>query len=475
MVKKYIVVLPLAVIAILATIFQYPVHIINALTLESVPGYGVQISIVRVIFEPVLGVLLYLNRSLYPLQELPIALGWIVTFYVLYGLYKVRSTISDGQRSRRVLLFLGNLPLLIGICFAIFVVILFLPLPNNTIVNNTDNEVLVTTHAHTEFSHDGLMSQEKMWQWHRRNGFDAFFITDHANYAKTLEFSQRQRRRELPPEPLILVGQEHSGSNHMSLLGLKGTFETKGKPDSVIVNLVHKYGGAVLVNHWFDGKGKAKEFYKDLGVDGFEIENVGKELYYDRELFRELKEYCEDHNLLMVGGLDFHGYGRACAIWNAFTIPNWDKMDLVSRENAILEVLRARDQDKVKVLMYNDRPYYDSSNLVFSPFITLINYFRTLNLYQVLSWFFWLILVQLLWNFRRRYFVPMRKKIAIAGLLSALFLVALGFYYWVRANAVKGYSDLFLEYSSLLLIIGSVFMGYSLFVMYIRFFRKVKK
>ena len=85
MVKKYIVVLPLAVIAILATIFQYPVHIINALTLESVPGYGVQISIVRVIFEPVLGVLLYLNRSLYPLQELPIALGWILTFYLICG------------------------------------------------------------------------------------------------------------------------------------------------------------------------------------------------------------------------------------------------------------------------------------------------------------------------------------------------------------------------------------------------------
>lgn len=475
MVKKCIVLLPLAVIAILATIFQYPIRIVNALTLEAVPNYGIHISIVRIFFEPVLGVLLYLNGSLYPLQELPIALGWILTCYLLYGLFRVCRTTSDGQCKRRVLMFLGNLPLLIGICFAVFVVILFLPMPNNTIVNNTDNEVLVTTHAHTEFSHDGLMSQDKMWQWHKRNGFDAFFITDHANYSKTLEFSLRQRRKEFPPEPLILVGQEHSGSNHMSLLGLNGKFETKNKPDSVIVDLVHKYGGAVLVNHWFDGKGRDKEHYKDLGVDGFEIENVGKELYYDRGLFRELKQYCEKHNLLTVGGLDFHGYGRACAIWNAFTIPNWDKMDLVTRENAILEVLRARDQDRVKVLMYNDRPFYDSSNLVFSPFITLINYFRTLNFYQVLSWFFWLILAQLLWNFRREHFVPMRKIIALAGMLSALFLVALGLYYWMRANAVRGYSDLFWEYSSLLLIIGSFFMGYSLFVMYIRFFRKVKK
>lgn len=71
MVKKCIVLLPLAVIAILATIFQYPIRIVNALTLETVPNYGIHISIVRILFEPVLGVLLYLNRSLYPLQELP--------------------------------------------------------------------------------------------------------------------------------------------------------------------------------------------------------------------------------------------------------------------------------------------------------------------------------------------------------------------------------------------------------------------
>jgi hypothetical protein len=474
MFKKSFIAIPIIIIAFLAFFFHLDIHIIDALTLDTVPGFDVHIPILRILFEPILGLLLYLNRSLYPLQELPITFFWILVFYIVLSLVKVFKVATSAYRRRAVLRFLGNLPLLIGICFSIFVVILFLVLPNNTILNNTQDEVLVATHAHTEFSHDGLISQEKMWSWHKRNGFDAFFITDHANHKKTLEFSTKQRNGQFPMEPLIMVGQEHSGSNHMSLLGLNGKFETKGKPDSLIVALVQRHGGAVIINHWFDGKGNEKEFYKDLGADGFEIENVGKELYYDREVFKGLKRFCEDNKLLMIGGLDFHGYGRACGIWNAFKIPNWHQMDADKKEKSILEILRNRDQSRVKVLMYQDRPFYSGENLLFQPFLTLVNYFRTLNFWQVLSWAIWLILFQLLWNYRREHFIPMHKRMALAGMLSALFLIVLGLYYMVRGNAVKGYSKVFTEYSSLLLVIGSIFMVFSLLTIYFRFFKKMK-
>ena len=69
----------------------------------------------------------------------------------------------------------------------------------------------------------------------------------------------------------------------------------------------------------------------------------------------------------------------------------------------------------------------------------------------------------------------MHKRMALAGILSSLFLIVLGLYYMVRANAVKGYSKVFAEYSSLLLIIGFIFMVYSLGTIYFRFFKKMKK
>lgn len=474
MLKKSFVAIPILIIAFLALFFHLDIHIVDALSLKPVPEYDIHIPMVRLLFEPVLGPLLYLNRAIYPLQELPIALLWILGLYVCLGLIRIY-IVAASFRRQAALRFLGNLPLLIGICFSIFIVILFIRLPNNTIVNNTSDEILVTTHAHTEYSHDGLISQEKMWAWHKRNGFDAFFITEHANHKKTLGFAAKQRNKQFPIAPLIMTGQEHSGSNHMSLLGLNGAFETKDKEDSLIVDLTKRYGGAVIVNHWFDGKGNDKEFYKDLGADGFEIENVGKELYYDRALFKELKKFCEDNGLLMLGGLDFHGYGRACGIWNAFQIPNWHQMDPDEKEKSILGIIRDRDQTRVRVLMYRDRPFYTGDNLWFQPFITLINYFRTLNFWQVLSWALWLVLFQLLRNYQKEHFIPWHKRMALTGMLGALFLIVLGLYYMVRGNAVRGYSKVFSEYSSLLLTIGAIFMVYSLLAIYFRFFRKMKR
>jgi PHP domain-containing protein len=471
-IQKFVFVVPILCIVLLAALFPFQIYFEDALTLEPVMDYGLKISVWRIVFEPVLGPLLFFNRSIYALRELPLALLWILAFYFIFGWFEIFRGRVD--RKRMVLNKMANLPLLIGICFAIFVLILFVPLPNNTIVNNSRDGVLVTTHAHTEFSHDGLTSQENMWKWHRRNGFDAFFITDHAHYRKSLEFAQKQKQGKFPAAPLILVGQEHSGSNHMSLLGLNGKFETKGMSDKAIIDTVHHYGGAVIINHWFDGKGKEKELYKKLGADGFEIENAGKDLYYNREIFGELKKFCWDNHLTMVGGLDFHGYGRVCSLYNAFEIPKWHTLDHASKQQKILSILKNGPQEKIKVLVYKDRPFYSDSHLWIRPFWTVIQYFRTLNVFQVLSWVFWLSLFQCIWNWKKGIVIRNDITLLILAGGSALFMIVLAFVYSIRGERVKGYSEVYAEYSSLLAPIGCVFLLYVLIISYFRFFKQKK-
>src|SRR5690606_2301342 len=168
-------------------LFPLPIVIIDALSLRPVPEFSVHIHFWRIVFEPFVGPLLYFNRSIYPLQEVPIAILWVLALYFMYSLIGVLKLPSWGHRKKRLGRFMGNFFLLAGIGFSIFALLLFIPLPNNTIVNNSQDQILVTTHAHTEYSHDGLTSQKNMWKWHKRNGFDAFFITDHANFNKTLE------------------------------------------------------------------------------------------------------------------------------------------------------------------------------------------------------------------------------------------------------------------------------------------------
>ncbi len=472
--KKNKILIPsilIALIIILSKLFHYPIHIEDALTLEALPEYGITISIWRILFEPIIGVLLFFNRVLYSIDELLLTLYWGVLLILLYTIGKF-VMLQDGKK-KFIVSKLLNLPIVVGLWFTLFVIIVFIPLPNNTIINNSTNSVLVTTHTHTDYSHDGLISQTGSWEWHKRNGFDAFFITEHNNHNKTLDFVQAQRNNEFPIEPLVMCGEEFSGTNHLSLLGLKRKFSTRGYADSTVIDSVRANNGAVIVNHWFDGKHMSMEYYKNLGVDGFEIANSATERVYDRNLYNEIKDYCESNNLIMNGGVDFHGYGNVCSIWNAFEIPNWHNLAPDSKEEAILNVIKSRDQRKLKVLFYKDRPFYDSSKLFFSPPITIFNYFRTLNNYQVFSWIFWTIVfvgiknrIDITPGLKQR--VSVNKLFSAFSLLSSLFLLLLGLTYYLRIENIIGFTEMYEEYSTILFYVGTALFVYSVFTVYYR-------
>lgn len=467
-IQGFIVALPIFCIIVVATLFHFQIHFEDVLTLLPAQEYGIEISPWRMVFEPFFGLPLYFNRALYVLEELPFTFLWALIFYLAYRIIKIWK--ANTRKKSLILGSMANVLLLVCICFSFFIAILFLPLPNNTVANNDNNSVLVTTHAHTEYSHDGLISQEAMWAWHRKNGFDAFFITDHAGHDKSLEFVRKQRKGDFPLAPLVMVGQEYSASNHMSLLGLKSNFETKGMSDTEVVKAVHKQGGAVIINHWFDGKGEEKELYSRLGADGFEIENTGTDLYYDRSIFEEIKNFCEERGHIMVGGLDFHGYGRVCSLYNAFEIPDWRGMDPGTQESEILKILRNGPQDKIRILMYKDRSYYPKDHLFLRPFVTVFNYFRTLNKWQVLSWAIWLILFQGIGN-RKKLRAKLRHfNLPVVAAIGALLPIILAVKYHYRGKSVLGYNDIYEEYSSLLGPIGGVFFCYAVTVWLFRKF-----
>ncbi len=462
-------------IVIISVFFHYTVHFIDAVNNETLRGYAVDISLWRILFEPFIGLLLYFNRALYALDEFPMTLYWILIIFIIYSLVKA-IILKNGSKKKFIVAQFANLLLLIGLWFTVFVIMLFVPLPNNTIINNSPHKILVTTHCHSEYSHDGLMSQEGLWEWHKRNSLDAFFITDHNNHNKTLDFVNAQRKGDFPVKPLVMCGEEFSGSNHLSLLGLKKKFSTKGFADSIAVDSVRSQNGAVIVNHWFDGEKNSLEYYRDLEADGFEIANTATDRSYDRKIYNKIKDFCKNNQLIMNGGLDFHGYGNMCSLWNAFEIPGWHKLSFEKKEKTILDILKNREQNKITVIMYKDRPYYEKGAFSFSPFITFVNYLRTLNFYQVLSWLIWIVLLSAI---KIKFIdknetikkITLNQIISAAGVLSALFLLTLGFNFYSKIERLINYNDIFIEYSVLLFYVGGALLVYSGVITFIRFKR----
>ena len=360
---------------------------------------------------------------------------------------------------------------------AVLLVFLFSPFPSSTIEHQQEDVVLVNLHSHTYHSHDGLISPLRLMNWHKRNGFDAFFITEHNNHRTSLELVEAQRAGALPPEPLIIAGEEYSGSNHILLLGLTRDFNSKDYPDQAAVDSARAQGGAVLLSHWFAPQRNTRPLadYIAMGMDGFEIVNQAEGIYYPEKYTSALRRAAQEHGLLLTGNADYHGYGPACLAWNALHLPGWRRLEQEERARTIIDLLRGRDQSRV-ALCCRDRMRIPAGLAWLSPLITLLDYFRSLRPVQLLAWLAWL---GLLLSFSRfapripeRLRIPLkpRELLSIAGAGAAAVTLLFGLWMLTEHSLLSGENRIFLNYGTWLSITGIL-----LFIYCIALLKNLKK
>ena len=470
----------LAIILIPALFFPYTVHIQDVLTDKAAEQFSIAVSPLRIVLEPIVGPMLFYLRADQPVLEIGVLLVWAMGLMLLLSL---GSQIKTGgfrpvSLLRGLLHWLARLPILIIFWIALLTVIIFAPLPNNSIVNHNADVLLVNTHSHTEWSHDGLISQKKLMRWHAQNGYDAFFITDHNHHAKSLHFISEQKAGIVPSQPLVLCGEEFSGSNHITLLGLLRDFRTKGMPDSAAIDSAHANGGVAIIAHWFADEHKTIQHYIDSGADGFEIVNQAEGLQYDRRIFKDIVDHCRQNDLLMLAACDYHGYGSAALAWNALHIPGQSLMQPEQKRQAIMDILRGHQQKNIQVLMYRDRPLFPRRLAAWSPIFNITNYYRSLNVWQTLSWAAWLLVGFALYNLisaKKRTISAVRRRIRLAGLIgltAAAFILIEGLLMLAKAAAVTGFNTIYNKVGTQFFWIGIIFLAYSLAFCFLPLFKK---
>lgn len=431
----------LLLVALLGTALWHPFTPWVEEGVRQLPAAGVEIRIplLHIILEPLAGPLIFFSRADAPLPLWLWSLGWIVLIYLVrQWLVQASQKQITWRRAAAPGLRLGlaGLPFILMVAVALLLLVIFIPFPAITIDPMDEELVLVNLHSHTWYSHDGLVSPSRLLQWHRRNGFDAFFLTEHNHHGRTLELAAAQARGELPACPLLLIGQEYSGSNHLLLLGLTRDFNSKDYSDQAAVDSAHAQGGAVVLPHWFSPQRNTRPLpdYIAMGIDGLEIVNQGEGLYYDGSSLQQLRLAAANQGLLLTGDADYHGYGPACLVWNALRIPGWRQMERAEAGQAIIEVLRRRDQRRLQVLIYRDRAAIPAGLQWLSPWITVLDYFRSLRWVQRLAWLGWIVVMAV----ARRLLagIPQRLRlrpqpgemVTMAGMVAAVMtiLAALG-------------------------------------------------
>lgn len=188
--------------------------------------------------------------------------------------------------------------------------------------------VVFDVHSHTNVSHDvrgTLMRRfdsEANQRWHRRAGFDAFFVTDH----NTVEGLRRE-----PDAPVVCPGIEISAwKAHVLLLGDSMPVDRtryNGSLDELRALLAESdtaYGALSVLslpeyerNHW-----TRLDSLAAAGADGLEIVNASpKANEFSRAHRDTVVALARRMNRFVVGASDSHGWGATSMVWNLMPLP----------------------------------------------------------------------------------------------------------------------------------------------------------
>jgi len=274
--------------------------------------------------------------------------------------------------------------------------------PMGRLVAQDPETLLIDFHSHSMFSHDGRRSftPESNMRWHRLQGYEAAFITDHnrveaAQIAKGISQMDWQETgyRSLEGEEVSLK------KTHLVILG--NPLKVDNRPyDGEFAKIpgfvadMHKLGCPVIASlpeYWLYHWGEGVQDFVRWGMDGFEIINSApKAQDFPLEKRLQIVDLCRRQNLFMTGISDNHGYGYATAAWNAMSIPGWRKMNPDELEKAVLGTLSSKRFTAVQVL---ERVRYipqSAFGLIFSPLAIFWLYWRSLQPFQILSWVLWI-------------------------------------------------------------------------------------
>lgn len=292
---------------------------------------------------------------------------------------------------------------LLWLCWLIFIAWgALVPHPMARLVAENPRTLLIDFHSHTNMSHDGRPSftADANMQWHRHQGYNAAFITDH-NRIEASSWAHEQSKKDWRETHYYsLMGEEISlAKTHLVLLGNHERIDNH--PYDSDFNRIPLFLQdmqalrlpviASLPEYWLYHWGDDVQKFLSWGISGFEIINSApKALDFPLEKRREIGELCSQHNLPLMGISDNHGYGYATAVWNAMSISSWQRLDPDQLELTILLLLKKQGFHAVQVL---ERPKYWPKNhfeLLLSPLGNTIIYLRLLTPGQRLIWVFWI-------------------------------------------------------------------------------------
>jgi len=340
------------VLVLIGQVLAYPSAVRNVLTLGFAPGTELHYPLTYSLLSPFFQIADRIN--ILSQKQIFILFFYINTAWLVWRVIKYRRrAFKTSDLLQESIRFTGLNVLLVLSLLTIVVI----PRPEASIAM-TDPDVLVLDfHTHTNRSWDGQIDATPLRQMQKRakEGFNAFFITDHNHPLSALEAGELSERRSLHRGAVALGGEEISSRpGNLIVLGPKGADTGIEGMSTRIGHLKYKALGVVLKNRedpdtfvyatsaaqWWQ-KREILDTVVKAGLDGIEVAKASpRGLNMTVQDRQKLADFARRHGLVMLGSTDDHGYGSAPYVWNLVRLPGWRELDPRALMRAIVRKMR---------------------------------------------------------------------------------------------------------------------------------------
>ncbi len=311
--------------------------------------------------------------------------------------------------------------------------------------------MLFDDQSHTYYSWDGFYSPGYSIKWHKRNGYDAFFITDHWNMD-----ARNSSVFKVDSSPVIRnvgFGLEVAQSGNYFIINEE--LKTPEALDRLIFE-----GKAISLFRW---ESKNLKEIEDIEFYGYEIYNQGHpQLDFMKRM--EMLNEGRNNKTKLFAGTDWHGYLSFSWAWSVVEFLPGRNIKKLSGGNNFFELDKfvfSKDWDpqvkSTKVVLYGKTIIHKLKPSLLEPWRSIFIYFSGLDIIGVLSWLFWIYISIYL---KKNKLLKSLCEIIIIAWFVRLF--CLGIYFRTNYLQVMGRNQVLNDTSSLLLIIPSIYFFYCL-------------
>lgn len=386
---------------LLGQLFHYPSAVRDIVTGEFLSNCKLVYPWIYVLFAPFFQLVDHL--TILSLKQHFAFLFLLNVGWILFRIRALRGTILTANLT---LMECGKFLLFQIVLFIFAGIIILVPRPMARLEVTDPDGMVLNFHSHTCHSWDARKSftSANNLRWHERAGFHASFITDHNVFAGSEEGYQKSINdkslniRSMKGEEVslykshwVLLGINQIVPNAKYDLGIEGIesfLKDMRKMKTVIVI-------ASLPEYWFYHWGNDMAKFVEWGVQGFEIVNSATpSLDFTPELRASVVDFCREHNLIMMGATDNHGWGRTNYVWNIIHLPNWQTLPVEKLTPSVLELLKKERFKAVRVVVrIKAEPKGCWFCLIADPILQIWEASRSMPLSQTLSCIIWIWLV----------------------------------------------------------------------------------